>query len=219
MNDNPLTRVGPSPLAPAPAASPAAGPSAETILRTAGYVVARSDGGKSGVANTVIASPEVAARIAAEADPASAAAEIDDILRGEVPVSASDYRMPERGPRDEPLDVPEVQRLQAAARAARMTQSEFATVVMAGRMHGQRTGGESMTQAERELAGDRMEAELSRFHGEDGAVTLSEHAMSVVATVKRRDPALGAALHDMILTSRPLLEMLARVGRRGAGRR
>lgn len=189
---------------------PGGAPAEATVAEPAGTVLGSTPAAGS-VADSM-ARQEQAAR--AEAD-----AQADAQALAEVPATPAEYRMPERGAQDEALGVPEVERLQGVSHAVGLTPGEFSLVVIAGREHARLTAGVPMTQAERELAANHMEAVLVRSHGDDGATAICEDAMRAVRAAKSRDPELGEALHEMALKSRPLLEMLARVGRRGTRRR
>lgn len=156
---------------------------------------------------------EIAAAIASNEQQREA--EIDEAARADVPADPSDYRMPERGLQDEALDVPQIQALQALGHAIGATPGEFKLLVMQGQVLARANGGRAMSPIEMELADRRVVADLERVHGEDRAATIAGQAVRVIARAKAHDANLGAVLQEVALQGgRPLVEMLARVGRR-----
>jgi hypothetical protein len=166
--------------------------------RPGGYVAERSDGGPNGLSSAAI----------------ETAASVDELARAEVPATPAEYKMPERGPHDEPLGVTEIHSLQKLGHALRVTPGEFKLMVMQGHVHARAMGDRAMTMDEMRLADARVIADLERAHGEDKAGTIAAQAAAAIRAAKARDANLGRVVQEMALQSRPMVELLAKIGRR-----
>lgn len=126
------------------------------------------------------------------------------------PATPDDYKFAPLTPGQEPIPAEELAALRGAAHSIGVGQGEFTTLQhVLARIE--------LTPADPRMqrkAADTMGAELERRYGDERAEQIASYAVAAIKGAKGLHPNIVAALRLEILTNRPALELLARIGER-----
>ena len=136
----------------------------------------------------------------------------------QAPESPTDYKLPAPPMGAEPLAAENITLVREIAHEAGFTVGEFRSVASALYAFGWMPEGLQADVRIQKMQANKMGAELERRYGEDRADTMARAAVGVIEGARAKAPQVATALRHMIVTNRPLLEMLARVGERHARR-
>jgi len=128
------------------------------------------------------------------------------------PATPDEHKLAPLVPGQEPIPPEELTALRGAAHSIGVSQGEFATLQHVLQKIEIAAGDPRM---ERKAA-DAMGRELERRYGDVRAEQIAGYAVAAIKGAKGLHPNIIAALRQEILTNRPLLELLARIGERHA---